>query len=538
MWVLGVTERRVMGAFWVLNLVLFLVQVVGIKGAHGIGEHGVRIWPMPLSVSHGHKSLYVGKDFKIMSQGSKYKDASGILKDGFSRFLAVVKGAHVVDGDTSKLDQSRVLQGLNVFISSTKDELQYGIDESYKLLVPSPDKPTYAHLELNVHEHYVLACGLLVATMHRQFMGLCMVFRLDIEPAMPIQLQFPDTSRHYQPLPIIKNVIDSMAYAKLNVLHWHIVDTQSFPLEIPSYPKLWDGAYSTSERYTMADAAEIKRGINVLAELDVPGHALSWGKGYPSLWPSKDCQEPLDVSNEFTFKVIDGILSDFSKVFKYKFVHLGGDEVNTSCWTLTPHVSKWLKEHSMNESQAYQYFVLQAQKIALLHGYEIVNWEETFNNFGNKLSPKTVVHNWLGGGVAQRVVAAGLRCIVSNQDKWYLDHLDTTWEQFYMNEPLTNITKSEQQKLVIGGEVCMWGETVDASDIQQTIWPRAAAAAERLWTPYDKLAKEAKQVTGRLAHFRCLLNQRGIAAAPLAADTPLTQPGRSAPLEPGSCYLQ
>lgn len=83
----------------------------------------------------------------------------------------------------------------------------------------------------------------------------------------------------------------------------------------------------------------------------------------------------------------------------------------------------------------------------------------------------------LGGGVAQKVVAAGLRCIVSNQDKWYLDHLDTTWEQFYMNEPLANITKSEQQKLVIGGEVCMWGETVDASDIQQTIWPRAAAAA-------------------------------------------------------------
>ncbi|KAH9795279.1 Beta-hexosaminidase 3 [Citrus sinensis] len=543
MWVLGVTERRVMGAFWVLNLVLFLVQVVGIKGAHGIGEHGVRIWPMPLSVSHSHKSLYVGKDFKIMSQGSKYKDASGILKDGFSRFLAVVKGAHVVDGDTSKLDQSRVLQGLNVFISSTKDELQYGIDESYKLLVPSPDKPTYAHLEAQTV--YGALHGLQTLSQLCQFNFSSRVIEIlmtpwiiNDQPRFSFRGLLIDTSRHYQPLPIIKNVIDSMAYAKLNVLHWHIVDTQSFPLEIPSYPKLWDGAYSTSERYTMADAAEIKRGINVLAELDVPGHALSWGKGYPSLWPSKDCQEPLDVSNEFTFKVIDGILSDFSKVFKYKFVHLGGDEVNTSCWTLTPHVSKWLKEHSMNESQAYQYFVLQAQKIALLHGYEIVNWEETFNNFGNKLSPKTVVHNWLGGGVAQRVVAAGLRCIVSNQDKWYLDHLDTTWEQFYMNEPLTNITKSEQQKLVIGGEVCMWGETVDASDIQQTIWPRAAAAAERLWTPYDKLAKEAKQVTGRLAHFRCLLNQRGIAAAPLAADTPLTQPGRSAPLEPGSCYLQ
>lgn len=58
-----------------------------------------------------------------------------------------------------------------------------------------------------------------------------------------------------------------------------------------------------------------------------------------------------------------------------------------------------------------------------------------------------------------------------------MDHLDTPWQQFYLNEPLTNITESSQQKLVIGGEVCLWGETVDASDIQQTIWPRAAAAA-------------------------------------------------------------
>lgn len=75
------------------------------------------------------------------------------------------------------------------------------------------------------------------------------------------------------------------------------------------------------------------------------------------------------------------------------------------------------------------------------------------------------------------MVAAGHRCIVSNQDKWYLDHLDASWEGFYMNEPLKGINDTKQQQLVIGGEVCMWGEEIDASDIQQTIWPRAAAAA-------------------------------------------------------------
>lgn len=71
---------------------------------------------------------------------------------------------------------------------------------------------------------------------------------------------------------------------------------------------------------------------------------------------------------------------------------------------------------------------------------------------------------------------AGLRCIVSNQDKWYLDH-SVRWEDFYANEPLANITDHKLHAMVLGGEVCMWGELVDGSDIEQTIWPRAAAAA-------------------------------------------------------------
>lgn len=83
----------------------------------------------------------------------------------------------------------------------------------------------------------------------------------------------------------------------------------------------------------------------------------------------------------------------------------------------------------------------------------------------------------LGSGVAQNVVKAGLRCIVSNQESWYLDHLDALWQGFYSNEPLTNITDPKQQALVLGGEVCAWAEHIDTSDIEQTIWPRAAAAA-------------------------------------------------------------
>ncbi|KAG7585892.1 Glycoside hydrolase family 20 catalytic domain [Arabidopsis thaliana x Arabidopsis arenosa] len=524
-------------------LPLFMLFIAGTISAFDDIER-LRIWPLPAQVSHGGRRMYLSGDFKLVTEGSKYGDTSGILKEGFDRMLGVVRLSHVISGDrnSSGSGGSALLQGLHVIISSSTDELEYGADESYKLVVPSPEKPSYAQLEaksvygaLHGLQTFSQLCHL---NLKKKVIEILMTpWSITDQPRFSYRGLLIDTSRHYLPLPVIKNVIDSMTYAKLNVLHWHIVDTQSFPLEIPSYPKLWNGAYSSSQRYTFEDAVEIvnyaqRRGIHVLAEIDVPGHALSWGKGYPALWPSKNCQEPLDVSNDFTFKVIDGILSDFSKIFKFKFVHLGGDEVNTTCWSATPRIAQWLKKHRMSEEEAYQYFVLRAQKIALSHGYEIINWEETFINFGSKLNSKTVVHNWLNTGLVQNVTASGLRCIVSNQENWYLDHIDAPWQGFYANEPLKNITDKKQQSLVLGGEVCMWGEHIDASDIEQTIWPRAAAAAERLWTPYAKLAKNPNKVTTRLAHFRCLLNRRGVAAAPLVGG------GRVVPLEPGSCLAQ
>ncbi|KQJ99672.1 beta-hexosaminidase 3 [Brachypodium distachyon] len=516
---------------------ILLLPVIGCATAAGGGR--VDLWPMPASVSSGDKALYVAKDLKMSAVGSKYADGKTILVEAFQRIVSVIQMDHAIVGSYDRLP---VLTGVNVVVHSPDDELKFGVDESYNLSIPATGSPMYAQIEAQTVFGALHALETISQLCYFDF--VLSITRLDSAPWTIMDMpRFPyrglliDTARHYLPVPVIKSVIDSMTYSKLNVLHWHIVDEQSFPIEIHSYPELSNGAYSYSEKYTISDALDIvqyaeKRGVNVLAEIDIPGHARSWGVGYPSLWPSASCQQPLDVSNDFTFKVIDGILSDFSKVFKFKFVHLGGDEVDTSCWATTPHIKSWLVQHGMNESDAYRYFVVRAQKIAISHGYDIINWEETFNNFGDKLDRKTVVHNWLGRGVAEKAVSAGLRCIVSNADKWYLDHLDATWEGFYMNEPLANIYNPEQQKLILGGEVCMWGERIDASDIQQTIWPRAAAAAERLWTPVEKLAKNVTTVTARLARFRCLLNERGVAAAPLAGY------GRAAPLEPGSCMRQ
>lgn len=138
---------------------------------------------------------------------------------------------------------------------------------------------------------------------------------------------------------------------------------------------------------------------------------------------------------------------------------------------------------------------------------------------------------WKAKSDLNGVLEDGYRALLSDSDLWYLDHLDITWDQMYTNEPFADITDPKQQALLLGGEVEMWGETVDPSDIQQTIWPRAAAVSERLWSP--RSVNDVTQAHARLAYFRCLLDQRGIAAAPL--NNPV---GRSAPPGPGSCYTQ
>jgi hexosaminidase len=112
-----------------------------------------------------------------------------------------------------------------------------------------------------------------------------------------------------------------------------------------------------------------------------------------------------------------------------------------------------------------------------------------------------------------------------------LDNLHNDWTDFYKNEPCLNITDADCSQYVLGGEGAMWGESVDASDFAQTVWPRLAAVAERLWSP--RKTNDAAAALPRIQAFRCLLNKRGIAAAPVGNSN-----ARSAPPGAGSCYAQ
>jgi len=498
------------------------------------------LWPAPAHSTTGASNVTLSRSFAFFS------DDIPVLKEAIKRAMAKIFTHTQAPAPTEAVrDGPPELEEFNIQVNKQNVPLQMGVDESYTLTIP--DDGSAASLTCET----VWGCILGLESFSqlvifdfdsRRYIVPNAPWVVDDAPRFQHRGILIDTARHFQPMQMLKKVIDSMSYAKLNVLHWHIVDSQSFPFESRTFPLLWKGSYSSQERYTQEDMREIVeyarlRAIRVVVEFDIPGHAESWCDGYPDICPDKTCPTPLDPSSSQTFDVISGILGEVvgnatsPGIFQDQLIHLGGDEVVTTCWSQSPRISQWMKDHNKDTDETYMYMVEKAHDITEGLGRTPINWEEVFLHFGSQLDKETVIQIWLDHATLAKVVAAGYRAILSNSNVWYLDHLPTTWQQFYANEPYEGVTDPTQQKLVIGGEVCMWGETVDPSDILNTIWPRAAAAAERLWSPADVTDTDA--ALPRLQRFRCLLTQRGIGANPV-----LVPFGRQAPDGPGGCYVQ
>ncbi|KAF9186232.1 hypothetical protein BGZ51_002180 [Haplosporangium sp. Z 767] len=346
-----------------------------------------------------------------------------------------------------------------------------------------------------------------------------------------------DTARHYLSVKDIIRTLDAMSAVKLNVFHWHVLDQQSYPLVSKTYPDL---AAKGSERpgyvYTPQDVQAIiqhgeERGIRVIPEFDSPGHAASWGRSYPNLTVCLDAQphakyaaEPpagqLDPLEPFTYTVLDGLIKEWAAQFPDNHVHFGGDEVNFECWktserlrdyikhpahrlgyedTLLPTVTNPKDENRMlrtgtgrqsGEDRLLELYLDKVFGMYLAQGKRPIVWEEMALEHNVKLPSSAIVQVWKNAGNAKRVYSYSLT-----------DKLD-----------------EDQQKMVYGGEVCMWTEQTDSSNLDPSLWPRSAAAAEVLWSGnQDDHGNERPllQAANRISAVRERLVQMGVAAAPL-----------------------
>uniref|UniRef100_A0A4W6F1E1 Beta-hexosaminidase n=1 Tax=Lates calcarifer TaxID=8187 RepID=A0A4W6F1E1_LATCA len=492
------------------------------------------LWPLPQKVQISEVSFKLtSSSFKIVdAKESSAGPSCSLLQDAYRRYYEYMFGS------TKKLGLSKSrrtgpseLTELQVWITSPDSECDdypsVTSDESYELSVDLP----FAVLKAPKVWGALHGLETFSQLLYEDEYGAKSVNATTISdfPRFAHRGILLDSSRHFLPIKVILANLETMAMNKFNVFHWHIVDDQSFPYLSRTFPQLsQQGAYHPyTHVYTPADVKMViefarLRGIRVIPEFDTPGHTQSWGKGQKDLLTP--CYSGSKPSGTFgpinpilntTYDFMNQFFKEISTVFPDAYVHLGGDEVDFTC-PIQTFSSSWNSTgFKQDYSKLESFYIQRLLDIVTTTNKGYMIWQEVFDN-GVKLKPDTVVHVWIGGGSneeMEKVTAAGYTTILSAP--WYLDLISYAqdWQKYYKVEPLNFNGTEEQKKLVIGGEACLWGEYVDATNLTPRLWPRASAVAERLWSAKD--VTDINDAFNRLSMHRCRMVERGIPAEPL-----------------------
>ncbi|MDR7088307.1 beta-N-acetylhexosaminidase [Cellvibrio fibrivorans] len=254
-----------------------------------------------------------------------------------------------------------------------------------------------------------------------------------------------DTSRHFFSVATIKRQIDAMAAAKYNIFHWHLTDDQGWRLESKKYPKLHklasDGEYYTRKQIRDVVAYARARGIQVLPEIDMPGHASAIAVAYPELMsaPGPYAMEyrwgvhkpTLNPANEKVYEFADAIIAEVTELFPFEYVHIGGDEVDPEHWNTNPDIQSFMKAQGLKDHRALQaYFNQRLQKVLQKYQRKMIGWDE----IQHKDLPKNIViHSWRGPDGVSDAVSHGFQSILSTG--YYLDQAQTG-AYHYRNDPV------------------------------------------------------------------------------------------------------
>uniref|UniRef100_A0A9J7Z7S0 Beta-hexosaminidase n=1 Tax=Cyprinus carpio carpio TaxID=630221 RepID=A0A9J7Z7S0_CYPCA len=452
----------------------------------------ISLWPLPQKFQSSAVAFKLSPaSFQIVhAKQSSAGPSCGLLENAFRRYF------EYIFGDLKKSEKSRKkvydsdLVELQVWVTSADPECDgfpsLQTDESYELSI---DEPSAVLKAANV---WGALRGLETFSqlVYEDYYGVNKINKTDISdfPRFAHRGILLDSSRHFLPLKVILANLEAMAMNKFNVFHWHIVDDQSFPYMSRTFPELSQkGAYHPfTHVYTPSDVKMViefarMRGIRVIPEFDTPGHTESWGNGIKDLLTP--CYSGSSPSGTFgpvnpilnsSYDFMTQFFKEISTVFPDAYIHLGGDEVDFRCWESNPDIQKFMAQQGFGTdySKLESFYIQRLLDIvaATKKGYMV--WQEVFDN-GVKLKDDTVVEVWMGNKMEeelQNVTRAGFTTILSAP--WYLDYISygQDWQHYYKVEPLSFPGTDAQKKLVIGGEACLWGEYVDATNLTPRLW--------------------------------------------------------------------
>ena len=303
-----------------------------------------------------------------------------------------------------------------------------------------------------------------------------------------------DSSRHFEPVAVIKRTLDAMEVVKLNVFHWHLIDDQGVRVESRAFPKLAtvgsDGQFYTQQQIREVIAYANDRGIRVVPEFEMPGHSTAWLYAYPELSSGTPpagiraefgiAPYAMDPTREETYQFLDRFLTEMVPLFPDAYIHIGGDETSAPDWKSSPRILAYMQSHNLKDSAALQaYFNQRVLKILTRLNRHMIGWDEIFNP---ALPKDIVIQTWRGEASMSASTAGGYQGILSAG--YYLDGMKSAEEHYLVDPAPSDAPLTPRQRtLVLGGEVAMWAEFINQHTVDSRIWPRAAAIAERLWSP-------------------------------------------------------
>jgi hexosaminidase len=456
------------------------------------------LMPLPVKVETAPGKLAVDGSFSVAATG--YSDPR--LESALNRFVARVSrqtgipmlAARPSDAGraTLRVECAGVRGALGARPGAEGPSL--GEDESYQLDV-APDGARLKAATVAGALHGLETFAQLVVPGAEGFQ--VPAIHIEDSPRFPWRGLMLDVSRHWMPVEVVERNLDAMAAVKLNVFHWHLSDDQGFRVESRRFPRLQQLG-SDGNFYTQADIRHVvayarDRGIRVVPEFDMPGHTNSWLAGYPELasapgpysigrtWGVYD--PTMDPTREETYDFLDAFLGEMTQLFPDPYFHIGGDEVNGRQWSQSATIQAFAKEHKLEGTRDIQvYFNQRIQKLLQKYGKIMVGWDEVLHP---DLPADTVVQSWRGQASLAEAASKGYRGILSAG--YYLDHLSPA-SYHYGIDPLADAAQKltpEEASRILGGEACMWAEFASAETVDSRIWPRAAAIAERLWSPRE-----------------------------------------------------
>jgi hexosaminidase len=384
------------------------------------------------------------------------------------------------------------------------------------------------------------------------------------EPRFKYRGQHQDVCRHFLDTGYIKKHLDVLAMFKINKYHWHLTDDQGWRIESKKYPKLneisarrtegegnvYGPYYYTHEQIREIVAYAKERFIEVIPEIELPGHGVAALSAYPeysctggpfevrNIWGVSN--DVFCAGNDATFVFLTDIIEEAIPLFESDYFHIGGDECPKTRWEKCPKCQERIKKEKLKDEHELQsWFIRQIEPVLLKHNKKMIGWDEILEG---GLAPSATVMSWRGEEGGKAAAGMGHDVIMTPNNWLYLDHYQgdpkvepvtiggyTTLEETYGYEPVPEGLDEDKIHHILGAQANVWAEYLyDPEQTEYMTYPRVIALAEATWSAKEqrdykdferRIANQLVRLDGHKVNYHIPLPEQTVSSSGLVVFT-------------------